>query len=869
MNSHKQTQNDNLLEVIRKSIIDFDKSLYEQYYNSSKNNKGYIIDLNDFEEFKNKIIKGNCSNLSELIKKIKTIPFKTASYLINMISNNNKYIIINEELWKNICSIEFKDEHPIIYDIDSPYLFLNLDIRLKLFLSNKNNVIEKSCFMQIHNPNFCDNHKEIEEIYRKITKYFEFEKLFLKDLKLGCTKTYGYLVDKKWIDEWKEYTNYEYIKKEYLEKNIEEHIIKNKIIYQREENKNKFSKLKPIKIIEINEKEELESLLEMKILVILDYSFIYNLVPYSIHITSINYKLHYNKIEFCFYNDKNLLIDTNSNIISLNKSNGLEHIKQLIRIFYFEKELQNNLNLPYEELKNNKSIPDHVYLINNKFIEKYKNEYKSDILFDFLKNNESYNNINYSDLTKNYSNIIKSFKVANIEFFTDLEKIEKNPLSKPRFNSDVFDFNINSIKYKGNKTLIYIQNFKIISEDILIFFLKNKIIEDGKRIISKFLIGDGKVLIAFSYHNLNFYEIASIDESNNLIIEYIIEEKNQVYKENIISLFKLNGFKIFGEKNYVKPESNELKSNNLIIGYYYKIQQKKIIDKKNYPMDTIYNEDEEFIINVISFLLSLYLSEYKIKSKLISTNKNIINNNPNAYQKPVNINNKNKCYLINNNILTIIKTLFSYNKIKTFIDSNEINLYNIDKNDLFSKKNDEYIKLISTKINDFRNNTDIKNIFKFETAYFNDNQNKFPYPYNFNIIDKELFSKLMAILELQEIEIDIQEFFFNFNFDKIVLAGNENNHLNSKNNYLIYIYEISLEKNNMLLHYNIDLILSFNNMYILNNNFIKIINGKNIFNYYLGDHNGLDDEYKCKCHLMNKNIQGLISYLYIFYMYFM
>ena len=94
------------------------------------NEKGYIIKLNDYEELKNLInykkyknyyynapdkIKAffNNDNISK-IKRIKGIKYRTSRYIINMLLNNNKYILITPKLYDLISykTNEGKEETP-------------------------------------------------------------------------------------------------------------------------------------------------------------------------------------------------------------------------------------------------------------------------------------------------------------------------------------------------------------------------------------------------------------------------------------------------------------------------------------------------------------------------------------------------------------------------------------------------------------------------------------------------------------------------------------------------------------------------------------------------------------------------------------
>ena len=171
----------------------------------------------------------------ERISQIKDIEIKSINYLINMLHNNNKYIIINKELWKIICDKNLKYNPPINYEIDNLNIILNLDNNKILFYGNsKNNILDN---FSIYNTNY----EELEDIYNDIEKYNKFEKEFLKEIKkekLYAFKNTGYLISKKLLDKWKIISDYEFIKNEYFSKvlDVDKQKIKNHLIYHLEIN---------------------------------------------------------------------------------------------------------------------------------------------------------------------------------------------------------------------------------------------------------------------------------------------------------------------------------------------------------------------------------------------------------------------------------------------------------------------------------------------------------------------------------------------------------------------------------------------------------------------------------------------------------
>ena len=274
------------------SLKDFENYLKNIYINQFKNpsynyyEKGYIINLENYEKIKDINQTPPSPNGMKNISKIDQIPFKTSSFLINMIYNGNEYIIINKRLWKNICVEGKENESPINYYIQNNYLVLKLDKDL-FFSINNRNIIRKEDYFLINNSNYKSNFDEIEKIYGSIKKYDEFENKFLNDLKSPVKiSNSGYIVDNDWFEEWKLYTNYQSIKNNYLEKN--EQKIKNELILFNEKNKNN-KKLEEIKMIDFNNKIDLETYLKSNSAVLLDKNFISEFHPNPNSLKKINY----------------------------------------------------------------------------------------------------------------------------------------------------------------------------------------------------------------------------------------------------------------------------------------------------------------------------------------------------------------------------------------------------------------------------------------------------------------------------------------------------------------------------------------------------------------------------------------------------
>ena len=144
------------------------------------------------------------SNKTMKLIKIKQIQFKTIRYLLNMLSNDNKFILITEELWDIIGNKAEKYHYPMEYKIDKDTLIIDLKEGKKLsFYNRKNNIIDKYNYKS-EDLNYDAYFKEINKINKDINEYFNFEKEFIESLSkqyssfsLDYYKKDGYLINKK------------------------------------------------------------------------------------------------------------------------------------------------------------------------------------------------------------------------------------------------------------------------------------------------------------------------------------------------------------------------------------------------------------------------------------------------------------------------------------------------------------------------------------------------------------------------------------------------------------------------------------------------------------------------------------------------
>ena len=291
--------------------------------------KGHLINLKDFEDLKNKVDYKKYKNcyypkieIKDCDKKYmyKDLEIKSSQYLINMLLNENKYIIIDTSFYQLICEKGKKNSEPF------EYTYLNNSNDLKLTFGGRdvinftkmeiNNKIDSTKLKNKSSNNFED----IKKTYESIKKYYNFEISLEKDLK-SKQKTNksnkGYLIEKEAIDKWKEKIQYDIFKKEYFSKSNIDKEAKDKLIYIFEKKNIKFFDLIDIKKNELNTKQKVEEYIKTKSLILVNSDFISSLGKQNI-LKEIEYIIYDNTIDIIFDSNNSLLFKAKDNIIESN-----------------------------------------------------------------------------------------------------------------------------------------------------------------------------------------------------------------------------------------------------------------------------------------------------------------------------------------------------------------------------------------------------------------------------------------------------------------------------------------------------------------------------------------------------------------------
>ena len=327
-----ENQSDFDLEQYKKAFDNFDKFVDEINSEnlSDETHRGYLINFTDFNKLKKKVKKFNNKNdiTCSLSKEKTKFKLKPENYedLEQKIGNGDEFIIINGALQQIICDQEEEenlDTHQIEYSISPKYIKIILKNGRELkFKNNKDNIIGKGkSSSNLTNNN--DINTNTEKIYKDIINYFKFttefsEKINNKNKEINEYK--GFLVNKEWVDKWKNYSYYNKIKEKYLKNDN-----KNKIIEKiREDKKNSSLNYNEVNDIErfiiedINQlKENLNNSFE-----ILNEKFLRsfnknNIKPFDFLITYRHVEIKYQD-EACFsFETSNNVITIDNNIITL------------------------------------------------------------------------------------------------------------------------------------------------------------------------------------------------------------------------------------------------------------------------------------------------------------------------------------------------------------------------------------------------------------------------------------------------------------------------------------------------------------------------------------------------------------------------
>ena len=729
----------NIKEDILKKYAHAFKTLEENIksYNKKDNKfKGYLINLNDYNELKKNIDYEKYKNsflknwdISDNEKKftIKELELKTHQNLINMLLNRNKYIIVDPSFHKVICEKGNTYKVSAEYSITDNTNYLNLVLEDKIsikFKNNKNNIIEES---NLNSRNNNNNFDEIKKAHKSVKNYYDFEIIIEKGLNAKQSEKIigeGYLIEKDWIDKWKKKINYDKIKKDFLIPNKSEKEIRDNIIDIFDKDKIKYMDLVDIKDNEFSKKLKVLEFLKNNSLVLVSSNFISSLsntiskgINYSIYENTI--KINFGSTEYLCFNSKDNTISLNSNIKEnentiekkIDKSDndgknennmnsqdnkfGIDILTILLNLNLGEKDFLDKSESSKKEI--NQSMNSY-YLIKSSFLSQSKEFF----LFDkeISKLIEEYKINDIDDIDKKFNKI----KIEKKDYFEKLSS-RKNDFLKKFSGIKFFEVDKKSkTETTHNIIFIYPVEFEIIKKELgdkLFDLLGNK---DNDNI--------DEILLGFNSGNIIFRPTKGqfFDENKCYVYIYALSKE---LKENIkfypeVAFIFGNKMALFNKFNKLIRDETLIEecSKNNIIHINTKYQCKGLLiyktksnlyvkptnDSKEQKVDnntneqtklnnnnTENNEKEEKINKYLSYSIELY-NEYSTYNLQI--------------EKP---NNKmeNECYLVNKNLIVEIEDILCYNDInETLIKNKEV-----IKNYSMKKENKDILEKIKKEIN--------------------------------------------------------------------------------------------------------------------------------------------------------------------------
>ena len=861
MNITKITNPASLTKYI-KGFVEFEKYLNKIHSNLGekfKEDKGYLINIKYINEIKRKInyeknkekyIENLSNPFYEDSKKyftVEEIKFRNSNYLLNMIFNENEYIMINTNLWELLCKENKEKTTPITYK----YNYLQMKFKLKdekeLIFSNYNNhnIIDIVKFYS--NPEY-DSYKKkfdsfVDNTFNKIQEYYEYQKKFENylDYSMNNEVLSGYLVDIDWFKKWESFHDYLNIKSNYIEKNKDEKEAINSIIYHQQLNKIKNISLDEPFIPKISNKNELISYLKSKKLIMVNTSLIISSekdLPNKI----IYYYLKNKKIGFCLGGQEKLEFETKDNIITMKTEDSLKfpNLMQLAKIFCFRKLLSKKIYKNHEIINNNNPI----ILIKKVIIHQYLTYFNYTKLSNYLENLNLEGN---NDLEQKYDSLVQILKAKANDYYKEL-KIKENQKLPFNFKGENFILKPQHFNYQG-KELRYLSDFEILDIDIFSFFKVRKILLDSQVIKGEYMTEDEKIFLSYEYMGKNYYQIGTFYNSNkDFVLEYIIDDSNTTKKQLI------DNFSLFGINELLKYLShNKISTEYKTICYCY--EYKQIGDWTN---DDITMKDAQYNIeDVFSFLMTLNVFENNIIRKM-TLSKSFINDLENVKSNPFST---ISCKLINGNFIKNIKELFNYQQIQNIVKKYQINFkeeVNYSDMQRILEKEQMYKNFLLGKKNDFlKLKKNAVDFLKIEKKSNEEGSKKFQYPMMFNIIDNNLFDKIINFLDLKEIidsnnSIKKEDILLTFNTGYIVFKGLEEDFLDN-NQPLLYLYSSNIQNEIYSINYNPEAIINCITPQNFNNEFTKIMK-LNIMDNLINSQKYFETLYNCKILLIfNKN----------------
>ena len=324
-----------------------------------------------------------------------------------------------------------------------------------------------------------------------------------------------------------------------------------------------------------------------------------------------------------------------------------------------------------------------------------------------------------------------------------------------------------------------------------------------------------------------------------------MDEIRNDYNETILNCFKSQSIG-FIYKNVFQNENYILNFNNKNIGIFYKIKENLAIQNRINNENAQNYENNNFILKILSTLISLNSFENYLIKQTKESSQNSISNNI--------------CYLVNKNFILRLKNLF-LKEIKEIIKLNKLDSNSTINENILNKINKNCLNAILNKKKEFEQLIQNNQLLQLEKLTYNNNP-QIIYPTNFYIVSKDSYQNLLKICNINENNIYNEQFFFGFNYGKIVLSSlNKNNNLiNNNQEQIVYVVSLKQENNENINYIQEMLLLLNGNTQVINNNFKKIITSVDIIKSYTLNSPSFKRNYSCQGYIINQDIFNELIY---------
>ena len=366
----------------------------------------------------------------------------------------------------------------------------------------------------------------------------------------------GYLIDKKYINYWKKFTDYEKIKdKIYMANDANA-----KNVIKKYRQNNRFKEYQPdadqahfycpfslYKSVKMNGKQYVLINKEFWKLICLNKAQNDNGINYYIENESLvldfglNGKLEIMTDDNILNSEKEMILKDTNNFTDIEvdencDENDYLELKKLFLLYAYEQELKNKLN----NLRYSDDDFDEYYLISKEWMDQYKRYYHYDELCNLINQKENIRNL----LIKGYENAKKYIEyAANKILITRKKNKESFPQNLKEENTFLSDGS--SVNIKNDVEVTFWKSFEIVNEDLKNLLSNSQVYGyDMERVSSaKGLISGGKFIIDLSNdpNNEDVYalEIGNVRNNDMIFVdEYIFQYDNEEAKNNHLNFFK-------------------------------------------------------------------------------------------------------------------------------------------------------------------------------------------------------------------------------------------------------------------------------------------------------------------------------------------